>query len=166
MTAPTVALRGLTQRFGPNVALQVSELTLGPGSTAVLGANGSGKSTLCCLVATVATPETGSVRVGGLDPRDPDQRIAIRRRLGYQTQSGALPARMRVDTFYDYVGALKEITDSRARRRWTHWALDGMGPEGATPVEPSVQDGYTVVVGRAEAQFPGISRQGSVGRPR
>ena len=87
MSAPTVALSDVTQRFGPITALAVTELALGPGSTAVLGPNGSGKSTLCRLVATVAAPQTGTVRIAGLDPRDPDQRTAIRRRLGYQTQA-------------------------------------------------------------------------------
>ena len=32
-----------------------------------------------------------------------------------------------MDAFCDYVGALKEITDARARRRWTHWVLDRVG---------------------------------------
>jgi ABC-2 type transport system ATP-binding protein len=120
LVSPILNLVGLVA----GVAIAVVAL---PGSTAVLGANGSGKSTLCRLVATVAAAQTGTVRIGGLDPGDPEQRIAIRRRLGYQTQSGALPSRMRVDAFCDYVGALKEIDSGRARRRWTHWVLDRVG---------------------------------------
>lgn len=127
MSAPIVSLTGVSHRYGTRTALEEIDLVMGVGSTAVLGPNGSGKTTLLRLVATVTEPQTGSVRIGGLDPRETADRIAVRRQLGYQTQTGALPARMRVDAFCDYVGALKEIGDARQRRRWTHWALARLG---------------------------------------
>ena len=63
MSAPTVGMRGVTHRYGTKLALAVDELTVAPGSTAILGPNGSGKSTLLRLVATVTEPQTGSMRV-------------------------------------------------------------------------------------------------------
>ncbi|MFQ5557441.1 MAG: ABC transporter ATP-binding protein [Acidimicrobiales bacterium] len=123
MSAPTLAVRGVVHRYGATLALDVEDLVIGPGTTALLGPNGSGKSTLLRLLATVRAPQAGSVRIGGLDPTDPVARVSVRRRLGYQTQSGGLPGRMRVDAFCDYVGALKEIPTARLRRRWTHWVL-------------------------------------------
>ena len=127
MTPPTITLAGVTHRYGSRPALDLDGLVFTPGSTAVLGPNGSGKSTLMRLIATVSGIQCGSVRIDGLDPGIVDERTAIRRRLGYQTQSGALPPNMRVDAFCDYVGALKEIADARQRRRWTHWVLARVG---------------------------------------
>ncbi|MEM7139710.1 MAG: ATP-binding cassette domain-containing protein [Actinomycetota bacterium] len=124
MSAPTVAVHGISHRYGAKDALAVDRLVFESGSTAVLGPNGSGKSTLLRLLATVAELQTGAIRVGDLDPGDHLQRTAIRRRLGYVAQHDGLPPRMRVGAFLDYVGALKEIDAARLRRRWTSWALE------------------------------------------
>jgi len=127
MAAPAIALAGVTHHYGTKPALDLDDLVIAPGSTAVLGPNGSGKSTLIRLLATVSALQAGSLRVDGLDPNVVVERTRIRRRLGYQTQAGALPPNMRVDAFCDYVGALKEIAEARHRRRWTHWVLNRVG---------------------------------------
>jgi len=127
MTAPTISIDTLQHRYGAADALAIDRLVFEAGSTAVLGPNGSGKSTLLRLLATVAEVQSGTVRVGGLDPTDQVERTAIRRRLGYVAQRDGLPSRMRVAAFCDYVGALKEIESARLRRRWTTWALDQVG---------------------------------------
>lgn len=127
MTAPTIAVSGVTHRYGDTLALDIGSLLTGRGATAVLGPNGSGKSTLMRLLATLMVSQTGSIRIDGLDPAVPVERIAIRRRLGYVAQSDGLPGRMRVAEFCDYIAALKEIGPERLRRRWTAWALDRVG---------------------------------------
>lgn len=127
MSAPVIAVEGVSHRYGTTIALDVGTLAIGPGATAVLGPNGSGKSTLLRLVATVATRQSGSVRIDGLDPDDPATRVAIRRRLGYLGQDDGLPPRMRVGEFCEYVAALKEIRPQRLRRRWCHWTLTTVG---------------------------------------
>jgi ABC-2 type transport system ATP-binding protein len=123
MTAPTIAISGIEHRFGSTRALGPISTTIGPGLTAIFGPNGSGKSTLLRLLATVAPRQSGHVVVGGLDPADPESRIALRRRLGYLPQEGGLPPRMRVADYLDYVGVLKEIEPARLRHRWAHWAM-------------------------------------------
>jgi heme ABC exporter ATP-binding subunit CcmA len=80
VTAPAVALRGLSKRFGPAAALQGVELEIAGGTTlAVLGANGAGKSTLLRLVAGLARPSSGEVWVAG----HPSTHREARRRIGY-----------------------------------------------------------------------------------
>ncbi|MEQ8717671.1 MAG: ABC transporter ATP-binding protein [Acidimicrobiales bacterium] len=127
MSAPVITVDGVSHRYGTTTALDIGHLVIGPGATAILGPNGSGKSPLLRLVATVATRQSGSVRVDGLDPDDPATRVALRRRLGYLGQDDGLPPRMRVGEFCEYVGALKEIRPQRLRRRWCHWALTTVG---------------------------------------
>ena len=67
-TAPSIVIRGVTKLFGTVRALDEIDLDIGPGVTGLLGPNGSGKSTLLKLVSGQLRPDTGSVRVYGLDP--------------------------------------------------------------------------------------------------
>jgi ABC-2 type transport system ATP-binding protein len=64
----SIEVRGVTKMFGTVRALDEIDLELGPGVTGLLGPNGSGKSTLLKLVSGQLRPDTGHVRVDGLDP--------------------------------------------------------------------------------------------------
>ena len=68
MSTPTIAIQGVSKLFGTVRALDEVDLEIGPGVTGLLGPNGSGKSTLLKLVAGQLTPDTGTIRVRGLDP--------------------------------------------------------------------------------------------------
>ena len=60
--------------YGDTLAVDEASLTLEPGTvTALLGPSGSGKSTLATLIARFADPDSGAVRVGGVDLRDMDE---------------------------------------------------------------------------------------------
>ena len=83
--AHAIEARGLTRRFGPLVALQPLDLDVPCGSTlAVLGPNGAGKSTLLRLIAGLARPSAGTIRLGGTSGPGSasDDRLARRRRIG------------------------------------------------------------------------------------
>jgi ABC-2 type transport system ATP-binding protein len=112
----TVRVQELRKRFGRTTALDGFSVALGTGVTGLLGPNGAGKTTLLRILATVLSPDQGSVRVLGLDPARPSERQELRRRLGYLPQDvGAYPG-FSVREFVDYVAILKEHTDRRARR--------------------------------------------------
>lgn len=127
MTAPNLVLHGIERQLGGTTVLAIDHLELTAGSTAVLGPNGAGKTTLLRLLATVDAPTTGSLRIGGLDPSEPEQRTRIRRQLGFAMQHDRLPDRMRVGAFCDYIAALKQIEPARRRARWVSWCLSEVG---------------------------------------
>lgn len=123
----TIALGGVSRRFGGTPALQDVDLDLGPGVTGLLGPNGAGKTTLLRILATVLAPSAGEVRLLGFDPADQAGRTAVRRRLGYLPQETGFPRGFTPFAFVDYVAALKEWSDRDARHREVRRVLDLVG---------------------------------------
>ena len=69
-----VAIDRVSFSYGDTLAVDDVSLTLDPGTvTALLGPSGSGKSTLATLIARFADPDSGTVRIGGVDLRDMDE---------------------------------------------------------------------------------------------
>jgi branched-chain amino acid transport system ATP-binding protein len=65
-SAPLLALRGLTRRFGGLTAVDGIDLELGAGElVSIIGPNGAGKTTLFNLVTGLDRPDTGEVRLAG-----------------------------------------------------------------------------------------------------
>jgi simple sugar transport system ATP-binding protein len=65
-TAPVLRLRGITKRYGSNVALSAVDFELAPGEIhAVLGENGAGKSTLMHVMRGLTRPDIGQIEIGG-----------------------------------------------------------------------------------------------------
>ena len=115
MSAPTVVVDDLVQTFGRVRACDGVSLRARRGVTGLLGPNGAGKTTLLRVLATVLAPESGRVRLLGLDPGDPLERRQIRRRLGYLPQDPGFSRTFTAFELVDYVAVLKEMTDRRQR---------------------------------------------------
>ncbi len=75
-----ISVAGLTKTYGRHRALDGISMEIEPGQiVAILGPNGAGKTTLLRVLATIAAPSAGEVRLDGeLLRRD---RIDLRRRL-------------------------------------------------------------------------------------
>ncbi|MEU8796554.1 ATP-binding cassette domain-containing protein [Spirillospora sp. NPDC048819] len=93
MTEPIIEADGLTKRFGKVQALAGLDLTAQRGQvTAVLGPNGAGKTTFVRAVATLIRPDTGRLRVAGVDvARHPER---VRRIIGLAGQYAAVEPTM------------------------------------------------------------------------
>lgn len=111
----TIETTNIEKRYGRTVALQGVSLTMGDGVTGVLGPNGAGKTTFLRILATVMGPDNGTLRLLGMDPSKAEDRVDIRRRLGYFPQEPGLYPSFTAFEFVDYVAILKEMTDRRAR---------------------------------------------------
>jgi ABC-2 type transport system ATP-binding protein len=125
--AVTVRIDGVHKAFGRTVALDEVDLALEPGVTGLLGPNGAGKTTLLRMLATVAAPDRGRIRLLGHDTGDADGRLEARRRLGYLPQEPGFHQRFTAFEFVDYVAILKELTDRRARHDEVRRVLDVVG---------------------------------------
>jgi ABC-2 type transport system ATP-binding protein len=123
----TVALSGVTRRYGSTTALDNVDLTMSTGVTGLLGPNGAGKTTLLRMLATVLAPTSGRLRLLGRDPLDPAERTDVRRSLGYLPQEMGFPTGFSAFRFVDYMAVLKEWTDRDARHDEVRRVLDLVG---------------------------------------
>jgi ABC-2 type transport system ATP-binding protein len=130
MSAPTVEIADVRKRFGRTTALQGVTFDITAGITALLGPNGAGKTTLMRMMATVLAPDDGRLRLMGWDPSVADERLAIRRRLGYMPQEPGFHRSFTAFEFVDYVAILKEMTDRRARHDEVRRVLGLVGLDG------------------------------------
>lgn len=65
---PRLGAEGVSLRYRQHTALDTTDLALLAGSvTAIVGPNGSGKTTLLRLIAGIARPSTGLIRLDGVD---------------------------------------------------------------------------------------------------
>ena len=76
------------RRAVDDVSLQVEEGEI----FGILGPNGAGKTTTVECVAGLRAPDSGQIRVLGLDPRR--DRDALRQQLGVQLQESELPDKL------------------------------------------------------------------------
>ena len=87
---PVITINNITFSYAdaPAPALNGVSLDIYPGSfVAVLGANGSGKSTLAKHLNAILIPSDGDVLVRGMNTREPENLIPIRRRVGMVFQN-------------------------------------------------------------------------------
>jgi ABC-2 type transport system ATP-binding protein len=100
----TVAkLHSVTKRYGQTTALANFSLELHAGEVvALLGPNGAGKTTAVRLLLGLISPDSGSVRVLGRDPRDADARTRIGAMLQVSRVPEMLRVREHIDLFRSY----------------------------------------------------------------
>ena len=121
---PVISISGLTRRFGATTALASVSLSMPRGAVyGLVGANGAGKTTLIKHLLGLLRPDSGSVRVFGLDPiAEP---VAVLSRIGYLSEENDLPGWMRVDELTRYTRAFYPAWDDGYAEDLRHaFALD------------------------------------------
>jgi ABC-2 type transport system ATP-binding protein len=113
--APVVALDNVTVLYGRNAALRSVTTTFAGGAVGLLGPNGAGKSTMIKALLGFVPPDSGVMRVLGLDvAKSP---LDIRARVGYMPESDAHIPGMNAVSFVAYCGELSGLPRVDATQR-------------------------------------------------
>lgn len=112
---PVVTLDGVTVQYGTQPALQNVNATFASGAVGLLGPNGAGKSTMIKALLGFVVPNTGRMRVLGLDVAA--QPLDIRARVGYMPENDAHIPGMNAVTFVSYCGELSGLPSADAMQR-------------------------------------------------
>jgi ABC-2 type transport system ATP-binding protein len=110
-----VTLDRVSVRYGRNQALREVTATFPPGAVGLLGPNGAGKSTMIKALLGFLAPETGEMRVLGLDVRTSP--LKIRARIGYMPESDSHMPGMNAVSFVAYCGELAGLPRADAMQR-------------------------------------------------
>ncbi len=114
MITPTISTRGLTKRYGTQVAVDDLTIDLVPGEVfGLLGPNGAGKTTTILMLLGLTEPTEGSLSVLGLDPaRHP---LEVKRRVGYMPDAVGFYDTMSGRDNLEYTARLNRLTDYLTR---------------------------------------------------
>ena len=123
---PTIDVRSISKWFGSVVAVNDVSLQVYPGITGLLGPNGAGKTTLLHMVAGLAKPSDGAVRLLGEPVRDNPK---LYHRVGFMSEH---------ETVYGFLSG-REFVELSARLY------------GLTPLSPPV-DRAIALVGLTDVQ--------------
>lgn len=143
--APVISVRGLVKSFGDNHVLRGVDIDVFKSeNVVVLGRSGSGKSVLIKLLVGLLEADGGEVLVFGEDVRRlvPKALDALRRRVGFSFQSGALYDSMNVSENLEFPLRMnqKDLSAAEVRER-VMGALEEVGLAGTVKQMPSELSG-------------------------
>ncbi|NNF05437.1 MAG: ABC transporter ATP-binding protein [Candidatus Eisenbacteria bacterium] len=105
---PAIEVSALRKSYGRVQAVCGVSFQVTPGETlGIIGPNGAGKSTLLKILLGLVRPDSGSVRIGGIDlERDP---VAARRFVGYVPQKDGFEESSTVSQALCYMARLRGV---------------------------------------------------------
>ena len=108
-------IQNLSKTYPNGVAaLKNVSLTINKGMFGLLGPNGAGKSTLMRTIATLQEADSGSIQLGDINVLE--DKVALRRVLGYLPQEFGVYPRISAQQLLDHMAVLKGITDKKERK--------------------------------------------------
>ncbi len=109
-----LVIKDLTKTYKNGVkAIDNLTIEIGTGMFGLLGPNGAGKSSLMRTIATLQSPDAGSIMLGDINVLE-DQ-MSLRKVLGYLPQSFGVYPKMSAENLLDYFATLKGISDKNER---------------------------------------------------
>ncbi len=98
----------VSRSFGPLKALDNVSLTVGRGEVyGLLGPNGSGKSTLMKMILGLMKPDTGTIKVDGIDVRK--NPLQVRRIVGYVPESPRIYEFLTAIEYLDFIADIHRM---------------------------------------------------------
>ena len=111
----------VTKRYGNTLAVDDVSFAAQPGRIlGLLGPNGAGKTSILRMFANIIEPDTGEVRLNGLQISRKAQA-----EIGYMPEERGLYRRMKVRDQLVYLARLKGFSRAEAHKSATHW-LDAL----------------------------------------
>ncbi|MPZ17505.1 MAG: ATP-binding cassette domain-containing protein [Luteitalea sp.] len=111
-----IEVHDLTHRYGQLLALDGLSFRADPGEIlGLLGPNGAGKSTTVRILTGMMKPTAGQARVAGFDVLA--EPLAVKQRVGYVPESGALYEALTPDEYLSFVALLYHLEDRVATVR-------------------------------------------------
>jgi ABC-2 type transport system ATP-binding protein len=116
VSSPAVEISHLRKTYGPLVAVDDVSFSVTEGEIfGILGPNGAGKTTTVECAIGLRSPDSGTIRLMGIDPQA--DKAQIHQIAGVQLQSGAFPPKLRVGeiiemyrSFYRHPADVGELT--------------------------------------------------------
>ena len=119
----SLVIKNLSKTYTNKVkALDDLSLEIGKGMFGLLGPNGAGKSTLMRTIATLQSPDTGSIEFNDIDVIE--DKISLRKTLGYLPQSFGVYPNMSAEKLLNYFAKLKGIANKDERKNLIDELLD------------------------------------------
>ena len=119
----SLVIKNLSKTYTNKVkALDDLSLEIGKGMFGLLGPNGAGKSTLMRTIATLQSPDTGSIEFNDIDVIE--DKISLRKTLGYLPQSFGVYPNMSAEKLLNYFAKLKVISNKDERKKLIDELLD------------------------------------------
>jgi ABC-2 type transport system ATP-binding protein len=116
-TPAAVAAEGVTKKFDSVVAVSKLDLHIKSGALfGLLGPNGAGKTTTLRMIMRMLLPDAGTLRVFGEPLTDSVQNL-----IGYLPEDRGLYPRMNVLDVLVFLGSLKGLPETFARRQAQGW---------------------------------------------
>ncbi|MEU7562364.1 ATP-binding cassette domain-containing protein [Streptomyces eurythermus] len=113
ITAARLRAQNLVVRCGDKTVLDVADLDLATGVTALTGANGAGKSTLLKVFAQLVPLASGYVTLGAEKVNSDKTRAGYRAAIGYLPQDPDFPGNFTVEEAITYSAWLRGVPASR-----------------------------------------------------
>jgi len=105
--APVIEIKNLVRRYGKHDAVDGLSLTVRPGKCyGFFGRNGAGKTTTIKCLLNLLRPDSGNVRVFGLDPLKNE--VAIKSRIAYVPDMVAFYPWMSVRDTLEYLASFRQ----------------------------------------------------------
>ena len=109
-----LVIQNLTKTYKNGVkAIDDLSIEIGKGMFGLLGPNGAGKSSLMRTIATLQTPDSGTITFGDIQVLE--DKMSLRKVLGYLPQSFGVYPKMSAEDLLDYLATLKGISNKAER---------------------------------------------------
>lgn len=110
-----LSIQNVTKTYSNGVkALDGVQLEIKPGMFGLLGPNGAGKSSLMRTIATLQSPDSGTITFGEINVLE--DKMSLRKVLGYLPQEFGVYPNMSAEKLLDYFAQLKGVSNHSERK--------------------------------------------------